>query len=206
MIAGFARILAATGNPHKLEEIRQILAGTGIAVVSTAEVGWDAEVEEDGATLEANALKKARAGAAAAGFPALADDTGLFVDALDGAPGVLSARYAGPEGDAAANCVKLLAALDGVPPRRRGAAFRCVIALVSPEGPERVFTGSVRGRITTAKRGTAGFGYDPLFEAEETGRTFAEMSAEEKHGLSHRGRALAALRDYLAGSAEKECS
>jgi XTP/dITP diphosphohydrolase len=204
--APFKRILAATGNPHKLEEIRQILAGTGIEVVSPAEVGWSAEVEEDGATLEANALKKARAGTAAGGIATMADDTGLFVDALDGAPGVLSARYAGPEEDPAANCAKLLAALDGMPRDRRGAAFRCVIALVSPGGPERVFEGSVRGHITTEKRGTAGFGYDPLFEAEDTGRTFAEMSAEEKHGLSHRGRALAALRGYLAGTAEKERS
>lgn len=204
--APFTRILAATGNPHKLGEIRQILAGTGIAVVGPAEIGWTAGVEEDGETLEANALKKARAGAEAAGIPALADDTGLFVDALDGAPGVRSARYAGPEGDAAANCAKLLAALKDAPRERRGAAFRCVVALVSPGGPERVFEGSVRGHITTVKRGTAGFGYDPLFEAEETGRTFAEMSAEEKHGLSHRGRALAALREYLAGTAEKERS
>ena len=199
-----ARILAATGNRHKLEEIRQILAGTGIEVVSPSEVGWPAEVEEDGETLEANALKKARAGAKAGGLPTLADDTGLFVDALGGLPGVRSARYAGPEGDSAANCVKLLAALEGVPRERRGAAFRCAIALVHPGGAERVFEGSVRGHITTGKRGTGGFGYDPLFEADETGRTFAEMSAEEKHGLSHRGRALAALRGYLAGSAEKE--
>ena len=192
------RILVATGNPGKLEEFRDLLAPAGVLVVSPREAGWAADVPEDGDTLEANALTKARAAVAATGLAALADDTGLYVEALDGAPGVRSARYAGEAQDPAANCAKLLAALEGVSPERRGAAFRCVVALATPEGEERLFEGEVRGRITTAKRGVSGFGYDPLFEAEDRGRTFAEMEAEEKHGLSHRGRALRALLRFLA--------
>ncbi len=195
------RILVATGNEGKLEEFRDLLAPAGVQVVSPAEAGWTADVVEDGATLEENALKKARA-AAATGLAALADDTGLFVDALNGAPGIHSARYAGEAQDPAANCAKLLAELEDVPIGARGAAFRCVVALVTPEGGERVFTGEVKGRITTEKRGESGFGYDPLFEVMERARTFAEMSADEKHGLSHRGRALRALLEFLEGLPE----
>ena len=136
------------------------------------------------------------------GLPALADDTGLFVDALDGAPGVHSARYAGPEQDAAANCRKLLEALRGVPFELRGAAFRCVIALAQPDGEVLSWEGATPGVIAEAPRGAGGFGYDPLFVAEGTGRTFAEMSATEKHGLSHRGRALAAFSRWLDSVSE----
>jgi XTP/dITP diphosphohydrolase len=157
-------------------------------------------VPEDGDTLEANALAKARAGCRATGRPTLADDSGLFVDALGGAPGVHSARYAGPAGDPVANCAKLLQALSGVPPEERGATFRSVIALVLPDGPEHLFRGACPGRIATAPRGEGGFGYDPLFEVAETGATFAEMTGEQKHGFSHRGRALAALRGFLVGA------
>ncbi len=198
------RLLVATGNPGKLDEIRELLDPAGVEVVSPAQAGWAAEVVEDGDTLAANALKKAREAFGATGMACLADDTGLFVDALDGAPGVASARYAGPAQDPAANCAKLLSALDGVPPGERGAAFRCVIALVGPAGEEHLFEGAVRGRITTAGRGGGGFGYDPLFEIEGAGRTFAEMPAEEKHGWSHRGRALEAVRAFLAGLPEKD--
>lgn len=191
------RLLVATGNPGKLEEIREILAPLGVDLVAPAQAGWDAVVEEDGATLEANALKKARAGVAASGIATLADDSGLFVDALDGAPGVHSARYAGSEQDAAANCVKLLRALRDMPPPRRGAAFRCVLAWVEPAGTERVVEGICRGHIIDAPRGTGGFGYDPLFVPQDHDVTFAQMPGERKHGLSHRGRALRALATWL---------
>ncbi len=196
------RLLAATGNPGKLAEIRELLAPARVEVVSPAEAGWNEDVVEDGGTLEANALKKARAAVAATGLVAVADDTGLFVEALGGEPGVRSARYAGEAQDPAANCAKLLAALAGVSPAGRGAAFRCVVALVAPMAggmEEHLFEGSVQGRITGRKRGASGFGYDPLFEPLGAGRTFAEMQSAEKHGLSHRGRALGSLRAYLAG-------
>lgn len=192
-----SRLLVGTGNPDKLAEIREILAPLGVDVVTPSQVGWVPDVAEDGDTLAANALAKARAAVAASGIPALADDTGLFVDALHGEPGVRSARYAGDAQDPAANCAKLLGELRGVAPEARGAAFRCVVALVSPEGEEHLFEGSVRGRIALVGRGTSGFGYDPLFEVEGDGRTFAEMTAEEKHRISHRGRALEALGAFL---------
>lgn len=193
-------ILVATGNPGKLSEIQTLIEPTGIRVVSPAGVGWDPRVPEDGDTLEANALAKARAGCAATGLATLADDSGLFVDALDGAPGVYSARYAGPAEDPAANCAKLLHALSGVPVEARGATFRCVIALVLPDGPEHLFHGACPGRIATAPRGAGGFGYDPLFEVVGTEATFAEMPGGQKHGFSHRGQALAALREFLVGT------
>ncbi len=199
-----ARLLVATGNEGKLAEMRELLAATGIRVVAPREAGWNPDVPETGDTLEANALAKALAGAAATGLPTLADDTGLFVDALDGSPGVYSARYAGPAQDPAANCAKLLSDLSAVPADRRGAAFRCVVALATPEGGTRLFTGEARGRIGRAPRGDSGFGYDPLFVCAETGRTFAEMSSVEKHRVSHRGRALAAVRDFLDALPDEE--
>jgi len=195
------RLCLATGNPAKRTELQHLLDGLGVELVPP-DPGF--AVVEDGATLEANALKKARAGAAASGMSALADDTGLFVDALGGEPGIHSARYAGPEGDPVANCGKLLTALGGVPSGGRGASFRCVVALVSPTGEERVFEGVCRGRITEAPRGDAGFGYDPLFEVPEVGRTFAEMQEQEKHGWSHRGRALDRLRRFLGTLPEED--
>ena len=205
------RLLLASGNPGKLEEVRWLLEPVGVAVVSPREVGWPAEVEEDGLTLEANAAKKARAGFQATGLATLADDTGLFVDALAGVPGVHSARYAGPEADPAANCAKLLRELSGVSGDQRGAEFRCVLALVpgaipwegggpGPESvtePIRLVSGVCRGRIRNDLRGEAGFGYDPLFQPEGSRLTFAEMPAAKKNAISHRGRALAALLQFL---------
>jgi XTP/dITP diphosphohydrolase len=176
-----ATLLVATRNPGKLAEFRELLAFAGTRVVSPGEAAWDGAVPETGATLEENALAKARAGAGATGFLTLADDSGLFVDALDGAPGVESARYAGEAQDAAANCRKLLASLAGVPPARRGAEFRCVLALVGPDGSERVFRGVCRGTIQSEARGVGGFGYDPLFVAAGQSLTFAEMAAPDKH-------------------------
>jgi len=195
------RLVLATGNPGKLAEMRTLLAPLGIQVLGPEEAGWPAGVAEDGDTLEANALIKARAASAATGLPAVADDSGLFVDALGGAPGIHSARFAGPAQDAAANCAKLVEALAGE--ERRGASFRCAVALVVPGGPEEVFQGRCGGRIALEPRGRGGFGYDPLFVVEGETRTFAELPPEEKHRHSHRGRALAALRAYLETGAKE---
>ena len=191
------RLLVATGNPGKLAEFRELLSSAGVEVLAPGELGWETDAAEVGETLEANALAKARAAANQTGIAVLADDSGLFVDALDGAPGVRSARYAGKTQDAVANCGKLLRALEGVPPARRGAEFRCVIAVVTPTGEEQVFSGTCRGRIALSPKGEEGFGYDPLFEIEGEGRTFGEMSSREKHRISHRGRALGSLRAFL---------
>ena len=194
-----ARILVGTGNPDKLSEIRDLLAPTGIVILAPRDMGWNPEVTEDGATLAENALKKARAGAEATGLVTVADDSGLFVDALGEGPGIRSARYAGSAQDPAANRRKLLDALRDVPEGERGAEFRAAVALVAPEEEERVFEGACRGTITRRERGEEGFGYDPVFRMEGGDRTFAELSAGEKHERSHRGRALAALRAFLAG-------
>ena len=163
----FARLILASRNRGKEAEMRSLLDGLPIHVLGPEEAGWKGDVIEDGATLEENALKKARAAFRATGLPALADDTGLFVDALGGAPGVRSARYAGEVQDPVANCANLLRALEGVEVDRRGAEFRAVLALVG-EGGEHLFRGSCRGRIALTPRGNEGFGYDPVFELTET--------------------------------------
>jgi XTP/dITP diphosphohydrolase len=193
------QLLLASRNPGKHAEIRDWLRPLDIAVLGPNEAGWTEEVVEDGTTLEENARKKAWAAFRATGIPAVADDSGLFVDALGGAPGVKSARYAGEEQDPVANCAKLLRALEGVPAAERGAEFRTVLALVG-DGVDQVFVGACQGRITPAPRGEQGFGYDPIFEIPETGRTFAEMAADEKNRVSHRGRALVLLRQFLETS------
>ncbi|MBM5812523.1 MAG: RdgB/HAM1 family non-canonical purine NTP pyrophosphatase [Gammaproteobacteria bacterium] len=196
------RIVLASGNPGKLAELRALLARHELELVPQAELGIAAAVE-DGADLRANALLKARHAAAASGLAALADDSGLEVDCLGGRPGVHSARYAGPEATAADNSRRLLAELAGVPAARRGARFRCVLALVrSAADPEPLIAEGVwAGRIAEAPRGSGGFGYDPLFIGVTDGRTAAELPADEKNRLSHRGRALAALSVALAALA-----
>jgi len=190
------RIAVATGNPGKLAEIRAILAEAGrdVELVAMTELGVESPVE-DGDTFEANALVKARAGAAATGLTAIADDSGLEVDALGGAPGIHSARYAGPEADDDANNAKLRAALTRHPGAARTARFVCAAAIVTPEGAETVVRGEMLGRIVDSPRGDGGFGYDPLFIADATddGRTNAELTAEEKDAISHRGAAFRAL-------------
>jgi XTP/dITP diphosphohydrolase len=156
---------------------------------------------EDGDTFEANAAIKARAGIAATGLPTLADDSGIEVDALDGGPGVRTRRYAGEDATDADNNAKLLAALDGLPPERRGARYVCVLALALPGEALRFERGSCRGRIATAPRGTGGFGYDPVFEPEGEpvgGRTFGQWTADEKNRVSHRARAARAMAPHLA--------
>lgn len=191
------RLLVATGNPGKLSELRDLLAPMGREVLSPEDLAWAADISEDGDTLEENALIKAREGVRVTGLATLADDSGLFVDALQGAPGIHSARYAGEDQDPTANCRKLLEALAGVPPEDRGAEFRCVIALVHADGTERLFSGVCRGRILSQARGAGGFGYDPVFEPEGETVTFSQMAASRKNGMSHRGRAMQELCRFL---------
>ena len=193
------RLVLATANPDKAEEIRAVLAPAGVELVPRpAEVP---EVEETGATLEDNARLKAAALADATGLPAVADDTGLLVDALGGAPGVYSSRYAGEEATYADNVARLLSELAGVGPAQRSARFETVAVARWPDGREVVARGVVRGSIALAPRGTGGFGYDPVFvPTEGDGRTFAEMAPADKHALSHRGRAFRALAEALGAA------
>lgn len=186
-------LVIATFNPHKLSEIRAILPGLPAALKALSAFPGAAAAEEDSPALEGNALKKALAAARFTGLPALADDTGLEVDALGGAPGVRSARYAGEKASYAANNAKLLAALAGLGPERRSARFACVTALALPSGETWTSRGTLEGRITAALRGGNGFGYDPLFEVGAGPRTLAEFSEEEKNAVSHRARALQGL-------------
>lgn len=190
-------LVIATRNPHKLEEIRALFPFPDLVTRSALDYPDVPEVIEDGETLEANAVKKAVTLALATGTFALADDTGLEVAALGGAPGVHSARYAGEACDYGANNRKLLAALQGV--ANREARFRCVIALAWPNGQAQYVEGVCRGTIAVAARGTNGFGYDPLFIPAEGDRTFAEYTASEKNACSHRGRALCAAAGRWSG-------
>ncbi|MCA9758653.1 MAG: XTP/dITP diphosphatase [Candidatus Eisenbacteria bacterium] len=190
-------LILATQNRDKVKELAHALEDLEVRVLSYDDVGGWPEIEETGETLEENARLKARVVSERFGKPTLADDTGLEVDALHGAPGVYSARFAGPEATYADNVAKLLKELDGVPKEKRTARFRCAIALVDPEKGTRVVEGAVAGRITTKPRGAGGFGYDPVFLCTESGRTFAEMTTAEKRGVSHRGRALDAARELL---------
>jgi len=189
------RVVLATANPDKARELVAILSAHGIDVVPRPD-GLD-EVEETGATIEENAALKAAFVAEATGLAAVGDDTGLFVEALGGAPGVYSARYAGEHATYADNVAKLLDALGGAPPPRR-ARFETAAVLVTPDGRRIVTVGTVHGEITTAPRGDGGFGYDPVFVPDDcAGRTLAELADDEKHAISHRGRALRAMADVL---------
>lgn len=184
-------VVAATGNAHKLKEIREILKDFN--VISAREAGFFDEVEETGKSFLENAFLKARAVVKKTGQAALADDSGLCVNALGGAPGIYSARYSG--GDSAANRRLLLENLKGE--KNREARFECAIALVFPDGAEYSSIGKTYGRITEEERGENGFGYDPLFFSEDLNKTFAEASDEEKNSVSHRGRALSGLLEFL---------
>jgi XTP/dITP diphosphohydrolase len=193
------RLLLASNNPKKRAELERLLEPLGVELLTPEELGGLPEVEEDRPTFRANAALKAVSAARAARHWALADDSGLEVAELGGAPGVRSARFAGRHGNDAANNAALLARLAGVPAERRGARFTCALALADPEGQLRLeVEGHARGRILEAPRGPAGFGYDPLFlfteeGFAESGRAFAELSPEEKARVSHRGRALREL-------------
>jgi XTP/dITP diphosphohydrolase len=199
-------VILASRNRDKLRELSALFAALPLVLKAAADLPGVPEVEEDAPTLEANALKKARAVAAATGELSLADDTGLEVDALGGAPGVHAARYAGPAATYAGNCRKLLAALDQVPAGRRAARFRTVMALVDPSGRvgERIVDGTLEGQILTEARGRRGFGYDPVFYVPSLKRTLAELEPDEKNRISHRAvaarRMLEELRAILVGA------
>jgi XTP/dITP diphosphohydrolase len=199
------KLLLASNNAKKLAELERILRGLEVVFVLPRDVGGLPDVEEDAQTFAGNAAKKALAAARAKGLWALADDSGLLVDALDGAPGVLSARFAGVHGDDAANNALLLEKLRGVPPERRDARFVCALALARPDGSLALqVQGTARGRILERARGTRDFGYDPLFLFTEPGfaqsqKGFAELEPEEKAAVSHRGRALREFARRLPG-------
>lgn len=198
-----ARLVLATHNRGKLVELTAILAGIpGLdlgpgAVVCAADLG-SPEPVEDGVTFAENSLIKARALAAATGLPAVADDSGLAVDVLGGAPGIFSARWAGRHGDDRANLELLLAQLAEIAPPHRGAAFVCAAALVTPGGAEHVCLGELRGTLLTAPRGAGGFGYDPILVPEGESKSCAELTSAQKNAISHRGRALRSLAPQIA--------
>jgi XTP/dITP diphosphohydrolase len=190
-------LVVATRNRGKLKEIQALLDGVVGSVLCAADITGFPETIEDGLTFQENALKKAREAMLFTGLPALADDSGLVVDALDGLPGVYSARYAGEGAEDADNNLRLLEELAGVSSERRQAAFVCVLAFVTPDGDEQIFSGRVGGAILTSARGGDGFGYDPLFLVDGFDRTMAELPLQEKNRISHRGQALQHFREYL---------
>ena len=196
-------IVLASGNRGKIAELTALLAPLALAVRSPADFpGWP-EIAEDGATFAANAVAKAEAGCAFTGLPAVGDDSGLEVEALGGAPGIFSARYAGKQGDAVANNALLLQNLKGVPWEKRGARFVCAVAYKAPGAEAKVFFGETRGRILEAPRGAEGFGYAPLFLSDDLRCSFAEADAAAKNRVSHRGRALRQLIEYLKNMGER---
>lgn len=195
------RVLLATRNMPKLAELRRILAEVAdVELLGLDDVPDYDEAPETGATFADNALLKAREAARHTGLVAVADDSGLAVDALNGMPGVLSARWAGPARDDAANLRLVLDQIADVPELRRGAAFVCAAALVTPGGAEHVVEGRVDGTLLCAPRGTGGFGYDPIFVPIGESRTTAEMTPAEKDAISHRGRAFRALAPHIAAA------
>ncbi|MEV6646313.1 RdgB/HAM1 family non-canonical purine NTP pyrophosphatase [Amycolatopsis sp. NPDC051371] len=199
------KLLLATRNEKKLGELRRILSAEGISgleVVGLADVPAFPEAPETAPDFEGNAVAKARDAVAACGLPAIADDSGIAIDALNGMPGVLSARWSGGHGDDEANLNLVLGQLGDVPDERRGAQFVCAAALVLLSGEETVVRGEWRGTMVRSRRGTNGFGYDPIFQPDGESRTSAEMEPAEKDAVSHRGRALRALLPALRELAE----
>lgn len=200
------RLILATRNRHKVEEVHRILAATQYEVDI---IGLDAypdvsEVAETGTTFTENALLKARSASDAIGEPAIADDSGLAVDALNGMPGVLSARWAGRYGDDLTNLELLVGQMTDIPEERRGAAFVCAAAAAFPDGRQRVVEGTVRGRVVRAPRGVHGFGYDPIFVPDGEHRTMAEFDPDEKDAISHRGKAFRQLiSEIMAEAAQR---
>ena len=190
-------IIIATRNRGKVREIRKALKGARLKIYSLEDFSNVPGIEEDGKTFAENALKKARFYARYFGKPAVADDSGLEVDALKGLPGVYSARYSGEGASDQENNQKLLNEMEGIPPWKRGARFRCVMAMVSHGGNEAVVEGSCRGKIGTRGVGRKGFGYDPLFVLPQYGKTMAQLTVEEKNRVSHRGKALRKLRKMM---------
>ena len=193
------KMVLATLNAGKARELNAMLADLGVEIVSQGALGIPA-VDETGGSFAENAVLKARHAARASGLPAVADDSGLEVDALGGAPGIYSARYAGPKASDEDNLEKLLKDLKGLSEEKRGARFRCAIAyLPSADAAPKLFEAAWEGRILDAPRGSNGFGYDPVFFVPEKGRASAELPPEVKNKLSHRGKAFALLADYLKG-------
>ena len=194
-------LILASRNKKKIREVEAILAThfPDVRILSLDDVGYVGDIEENGTTYEENSLIKARTAVEAGNhrYAAIADDSGLSVDALDGAPGVYSARYAGGHGDDAANNALLLKNLSHLPESERTARFVCCIALVYPDGREMTVRGETEGIIINEARGNGGFGYDPYFYYEPFGKTFSELSAEEKNAISHRGKAIAKLAEIL---------
>ncbi|MDW8845565.1 RdgB/HAM1 family non-canonical purine NTP pyrophosphatase [Erwinia sp. MMLR14_017] len=192
------KVVLATGNPGKVREMADLLATFGLDIVAQTELGVES-AEETGLTFIENAILKARHAAAVTGLPAIADDSGLAVDALGGAPGIYSARYAGEEASDQQNLLKLLAALENVPDGARQAEFHCVLVyLRHAEDPTPlVFHGSWQGEITRAAAGVGGFGYDPIFFVPALGKTAAELTKAEKHAVSHRGKAMTLLLEAM---------
>ena len=190
-------LVLATRNRHKGEELAALLSDLGIKIRTLDEFPDAPDIVEDGATCEANAIKKAREIAAATGLPAVADDTGLEVDALGGRPGVYAARYAGEHATYEDNCRKLIRELSGVPRERRTARFITVAAIALPSGGVQTAVGQLRGVIAESPAGSKGFGYDPVFYVPEIGKTLAELSPEEKNRVSHRAKAFLQAKELL---------
>ena len=191
------KLVLATGNEGKVLEFRQALSGTSLTLLSASEAGVTDFPKETGSSYEENALGKAAHVALRTRLPSLGDDSGLEVDALDGAPGLFSARFGGKV-SSGERIAHLLARLRRVPPEERGARFVCVLVLATPNGGMRTFEGECRGRLLEGPRGESGFGYDPVFYSPDLGKTFAEATPEEKRRVSHRGRALEAFRTWLS--------
>ena len=190
------KVVLASKNKHKLVEISKITEKFGIELILQSELGVDIDVEETGTTFEENARLKSESGCKETGMPCIGDDSGLMVDALDGAPGVYSARYAGDHGNDPANIALLLENMKDVPDEKRTARFMCTVCCTYPDGSEIVVSGKCEGKIGYEPKGDGGFGYDPVFMVGD--KSFAELTAEEKDKISHRGNALKALADALA--------
>ena len=193
------KVLIASNNSHKVEEFRRLLEGLPIHLVTPRDAGLTLDVEETGETFEENARLKAHAFAHASGLPALADDSGIEVDALDGRPGVRSARYGGPGLDDPARTQLLLREMADVPDGKRTCRYRVVVVLAQPDGTERVAEGACKGVVARTAAGSNGFGYDPIFHVPEFGRTIAQLSPEQKDAISHRGKAARAIARILGG-------
>jgi len=202
-VTGKKRIIVATKNRGKLEEIAQLLSGLPYEVISMTDAGVDGDITEDGSTFEENALIKARAVWNATGDTVMADDSGLEVDYLNGAPGIFSARYAGESAKDEDKYRKLLRELSGVPEDQRSARFVCAIALILPDGREIVVRGTCEGYIAGEPAGVGGFGYDPVFYVPGFGMTFAQMDEDLKNSISHRGNALRKVLDILAEESKR---
>jgi XTP/dITP diphosphohydrolase len=190
-------VIAATHNKGKVREIREALKGLGLRILPLSDFSDVPEIEEDGKSFTENALKKARFYSVYFGKLTLADDSGLEVDSLQGLPGIHSARYSGEKASSQENNRKLLNAMEGIPFSKRGARFKALIVMVSPDGRELIAEGSCRGRIGFKEKGKRGFGYDPLFFLPKYGKTMAELSLDEKNKISHRGKALRKLRKLI---------